>query len=82
VADRVHDLAQVDFDRPPGLGGAAKEGLNPRPFLIDRITRIAVGFLLDIGRSAARRWGWRHKLELGERAPTQKRVRGKSVGAI
>ena len=57
VADRVQHLPQIDLDRPPSLRCTRKQGLNPRPFLIGQVTRIPLGLLLDLGHSAARRWG-------------------------
>src|ERR1700722_20081426 len=63
VADRVQHLPQIDLDRPPSLRCTRKKGLNPRPFLIGQVARIPLGLLLDLGHSAARRWGPHPKLE-------------------
>src|SRR5271165_5568030 len=52
-----------DLDRSPSLRGARKKGLNPRPFLVGQVARIPFGLLLDLGHSAARRWGPHPELE-------------------
>jgi hypothetical protein len=63
ITDRVQHLPQLDLDRAPRLRGARKKRLNPRPLLVGQVARIPLGLLLDLGHSAARRWGPHPKLE-------------------
>ena len=43
--------------RSAWLRGRRRLEINPRPFLIGQVARIPLGLLLDLGHSAARRWG-------------------------
>src|SRR5271154_4264819 len=63
VTDRVQHFPQIDLDRAPGLRRTRKKRLNPRPLLVGQVARISLGLLLDLGHSAARRWGPHPKLE-------------------
>ena len=69
VADRVQHLPQIDLDRSPCLRRARKKRLNPRPLLVGQVARIPLGLLLDLGHSAARRWGPHPKLESRPKNP-------------
>src|SRR5277367_1756974 len=63
VTDCVQHLPQIDLDGTPRLRRARKKRLNPRPLLVGQVARISLGLLLDLGHSAARRWGPHPKLE-------------------
>ncbi len=63
ISDRVQNLAQIRPGRPPALGRARQERLNPRPLLVGQIRRVALGLLLNFGHPATRRWGPHDKLE-------------------
>src|SRR5579875_2192096 len=63
IADRVHDLAQINSDRTPLLRAAGEQRLNALPFFVRQIARIALRFLRDVGHVLVRRSGPHPKLE-------------------
>ena len=63
ISDRIQNLAQIRPGRPPALGRARQERLNPRPLLVGQIRRVALGLLLKFDHPATRRWGPHPKLE-------------------
>src|ERR1700722_10498536 len=52
ISDRVQNLVQIRPGRPPALGRARQERLNPRPLLVGQIRRVALGLLLNFGHPA------------------------------
>ena len=79
ISDRIQNLAQIRFNRPPALGHTRQERFNPCPLFVGQIRRVALRLLRNLGHPATRRWGPHPQLESRNSKPCNRLSNGLSA---